>query len=120
MSCTMPSAMDDFVSQRSRLNDPDLLTPWERLLLLINSKGIDRIDLLEAITLALPYCKETIEQRNERLRLEAEIIERQQPPPAPAPFDFGALDSAKGILNAQRKVMVSLGAGIINTDLATR
>jgi hypothetical protein len=112
--------MDDFVSQRSRLNDPDFLQPWERLLLLINKPGIDRIDLLEAITLALPYCKETIEQRNERLRLEAQIIERQQPPPAPAPFDFGKLNSARDILRAQRKVLASLGAGLIATDLAHR
>ena len=105
---------------RKKLDDGDLFTPWERLLLLINRTNIDSIDLMQAITLALPYCKETIEQRNERLRLEAEILERQQPPQPPQPFDFGKLNSAKDILRAQRKVLVSLGAGLIPTDLANR
>jgi len=67
-----------------------------------------------------PARSSPIAQRNERLRLEAEIIERQQPQPAPAPFDFGKLNSAKDILRAQRKVLASLGEGLIATDLAHR
>jgi hypothetical protein len=96
---------------RKKLDEGDLFSPWERLLLLINRTNIDSIDLMQMLELALPYCKETIAQRNERLRLEAEILEKQQPSQPPQPFDFGKLNSAKDILRAQRKVLVSLGPG---------
>lgn len=116
--------MNDYVPprhpERKKLDEGDLFTPWERLLVLINRTNIDSIDLMQMLQLALPYCKETIEQRNERLRLEAVILERQQPPQPPQPFNFGDLNSAKSILKAQRKVITALGAGLIPTDLANR
>ena len=43
--------------ERLKLKDPNLLPPYERLLLIINNKKNDDMEVLEAIRLALPYCR---------------------------------------------------------------
>jgi hypothetical protein len=80
---------------------PIILTPYQKLLLIINNKKNDDMDVLEAIRVALPYCKETIAERNAREAAEAASQPR---------FD-GPFESAQDLVAAQAKVMALMAAG---------
>jgi hypothetical protein len=91
-----------FISpERLKLKDPNLLSPYERLLLIINNKKNDDMEILEAIRLALPYCKETMTERNERTAREL----------AMQPKIEGPFDSASDIVAAQSRIMTMMALG---------
>jgi hypothetical protein len=93
-----------FISpERLKLKDPNLLSPYERLLLIINNKKNDDMEILEAIRLALPYCKETIAERNERMRGEG----------AMQPRIDGPFDTAADLVAAQSRVMTLMALGAL-------
>jgi hypothetical protein len=102
----MSAAQDNpsFISpERLKLKDPNLLSPYERLLLIINNRKNDDMEVLEAIRLALPYCKETIAERNERVAREL----------AMQPRIDGPFDSASDIVAAQSRVMTLMALGAL-------
>jgi hypothetical protein len=93
-----------FISpERLKLKDPNLLSPYERLLLIINNRKNDDMEILEAIRLALPYCKETIAERNERTAREAAMQPRIE----------GPFDTAHDIVAAQSRVMTLMALGAL-------
>jgi hypothetical protein len=104
------------------LLDSNLLQPLEKLLLIINDTNSgNQLFVMEAIRDALPYTTETIEQRNERLRLEADAARRVDENAAAAlRFDFGNLSSAKAIHVAQMKVMAAVGTGALALEAGHR
>jgi hypothetical protein len=104
--------------KRIRLRDPKLLQPLERLLLIINDPDHHQLMQMDAIREALPYTAETIEQRNERLRLEAE--RELAANTAALKFDFGSLNSARAIHRAQMKVMKAVGTGALMLEAGHR
>jgi hypothetical protein len=103
----MAAAEEDnpsFISpERLKLKSPNLLSPYERLLLIINNKKNDDMEVLEAIRLALPYCKETIAERNERLAREAAMQPRIE----------GPFDTSADIVKAQSRVMTLMALGLL-------
>jgi hypothetical protein len=108
-------------AERLRLLDPNLLQPLERLLLLANDPAAHRLEQMDAIREALPYTAETVAQRNERLRLEAEAARRADGDAAAAlRFDFGNLTDAKAILRAERAVLAAVGNGALALEAGHR
>jgi hypothetical protein len=102
----MTAAQDNpsFISpDRLKLKDPNLLSPYERLLLIINNRKNDDMEVLEAIRLALPYCKETIAERNARMQAEA----------ASQPRIDGPFDTSADIVAAQSRVMTLMALGAL-------
>jgi hypothetical protein len=102
----MPAAEDNpsFISpDRLKLKDPNLLSPYERLLLIINNRKNDDMEVLEAIRLALPYCRETIAERNERQAREATMQPRID----------GPFDTSADIVKAQSRVMTLMALGLL-------
>jgi hypothetical protein len=100
----MSAAQDNpsFISpERLKLKDPNLLSPYERLLLIINNKKNDDMEILEAIRLALPYCRETIAERNESMRFEAAMQPRIE----------GPFETSADIVKAQSRVMTLMALG---------
>jgi hypothetical protein len=81
--------------------DPQLLTPYERLLQIINNKKNDDMEVLEAIKVALPYCKETLAERNAREERLMAMLPK---------FD-GPFSTMGDLTDAQSKVMSLMAAG---------
>jgi hypothetical protein len=106
VECPFMGAADNpsFISpERLKLKDPNLLSPYERLLLIINNKKNDDMEILEAIRLALPYCKETMTERNERVAREA----------AMQPRIDGPFDTSADIVKAQSRIMTLMALGTL-------
>jgi hypothetical protein len=84
--------------------DKPFLSPLAKLLTAMNDPTVDLPFQIAAAEKTLPYFHRPVEGE-------------EQPSPM---FDFGALNSGKAILAAQKKVMKALGNGSINSTTAGR